>query len=215
MADALFWSNVGIDVQTALGDAITINGISKADPGVVSYTGADPANGDYVVLEVNGMHQVSDRIFRVADVDTGANTFELEGEDTTAYDTFVSGTFRVITFGASMRSAQQVNVSGGDPEFSDITTIHDNVRKRAPVVVSPLSFSMTNLFDLGDPAVIEMRKAYLAKSKRAIRLRFGTGARMLLTGYCAAAGVPTGQAQGVVQTTVSIEAQNVPTVYAS
>lgn len=215
MADALFWSNVGIDVQTALAAAITINGITKASTGVASYTGADPANGDYVLLEVNGMHQVNDRIFRVANVDTGANTFELEGEDTTNYDTFVSGTFQVITFGASMRSAQQVSVSGGEPEFADITTIHDNVRKRAPVVVSPLSFSMTNLFDLSDPAVIEMRKAYLAKSKRAIRLRFGTGARMLLTGYCAAAGVPTGQAQGVVQTTVSIEAQNVPTVYAT
>jgi len=46
-----------------------------------------------------------------------------------------------------------------------------------------------------------------------VRLRFGTGAKMLLLGYVAAAGVPTGQAQGVVQTKVSIEAQNMPTVY--
>ena len=215
MADALFWSNVGLDVQTALGSALTITGITKASPGVVSYTGTDPANGDFVLLTINGMSQVNDRIFRVADVDTGANTFELEGEDTTLYDTFVSGSFQVITFGASMRSAQQINVSGGDPEFADTTTIHDTVRKRAPVVVSPLSFAMTNLFDLGDPAVIEMAKAYRSKTKRAIRLRFGTGAKMLLTGYCAASGVPTGQAQGVVQTTVSIEAQNFPTVYAT
>ena len=42
-----------------------------------------------------------------------------------------------------------------------------------------------------------------------------SGHKMLLTGYVGAAGVPNGQAQGVVQTPVTIEAQNLPTVYAS
>lgn len=74
---------------------------------------------------------------------------------------------------------------------------------------------MTNFFDLTDPGFVECNKAYKSKTKRAIRLRFGTGAKMLMTGYVGAAGVPTGQAQGVVQTPVSIEAQNLPTVYAS
>lgn len=216
MATPIFWSNVGVDVQTALAAAITLSAISKAATGICTYTGAtNPANGDYIALTSNGMFQVNDRTFRIANVNTGAKTFELEGEDTTLYDTFTSGSFQIITYGASMTTAQTVAVSGGDPEFADVTTIHDNVRKRVPTIVSPMSFAIDSLFDLTDPAFIELNKAYKAKAKRSIRLRFGTGAKMVLTGFCAAAGVPTGQAQGVVQTKISIEAQNIPTVYAT
>lgn len=218
MANPIFWTNVGIDVQTALGSAITISTISKAGTAVATYSGTPspaPANGDYVYIESTGMSQTNDRIFRVANFNGTAKTFELEGEDSTTYDTFVSGTAKIITFGASFNSVQNINVSGGEYEKADVTTIHDMIRKQVPTVTSPLVFSMTNLFDLTDPGFMECNKAYKAKTKRAIRLRFGTGARMALVGYCGAAGVPTGQAQGVVQTTVSIDAQNLPSVWAT
>lgn len=213
---AIFWSNVGVDVQTALATAIPISSITKASTAVCTYTGAiAPTVGDYVVMTSNGMFEVNNRIFRVANVLTGPKTFELEGEDSTTYNTFTSGSIQVITFGASMQTAQTINVSGGEPEFADVTTIHDNIRKRTPTIVSPLSFGIDAIFDLADPAYIELNKAYKSKTMRAIRLRFGTGAKMLLTGYASASGVPTGQAQGVVQTKISIEAQNMPSIYAS
>lgn len=216
MGTAIFWSNVGIDVQSAIGTAINLSAITKATTGVCTYTGSTaPAVGDYVFMSVNGMYQVNDRVLRVANVNTVAKTFELEGEDTTSYDTFTSGSFQVLTFGSSFSTVQNINVSGGEPEFADVTTIHDNVRKRTPTITSPLSLSMTNLYDLTDAGFIECNKAYKAKAKRAIRLRFGTGAKMVLIGYCSAAGLPAGQAQGVVQTTVNIEAQNIPTVYSA
>lgn len=210
---ALFWSNVGVDVQTALGTAVTITGISKANPGVVTHGGTDPSNGDYVLLTVVGMHQVDSRIFRVANA--GVGTFELEGEDSTSYDTFTSGTFEVITYGASMSTAQNINVSGGEPEFSDVTTIHDNVRKRVPTITSPMSLSFDCIYDATDAAQVEMQAAHKALSPRAIQLRFSNGTRMLFSGYVSASGVPTGQAQGVVQTRVSVESQGLPTVYSS
>lgn len=214
MGQAIFWSNVGIDVQTGLGAAITLVSISKAATGVAKYSGAvDPNVGDIILMAAQGMYQVDKRLFRIANVNPAAKTFELENEDTSTYDSLVAGSFQVVTFGASFATVQGVNVSGGDPEFADVTTIHDNVRKRVPTIVSPLSFGMDNIFDLSDPGFVECNKAYKAKSMRAVRLRFGTGAKMLLLGYVAAAGVPTGQAQGVVQTKVSIEAQNMPTVY--
>lgn len=215
MSNPIFWTNVGIDVQTALAAAVTVSNITKANPAVVSYTGTDPANGDYIILSANGMSEVGDRIFRVASVNGAANTLELEGEDSTAYETFVSGSFQVITFGASMQNAQTINVSGGEAEMADVTTIHDQVRKRVPTIVSAMTLAIDALFDLSDPAFVELNKAHKSKTKRAIKLRFGTGAKMVLTGYASAAGVPTGQAQGVVQTKMSIEAQNLPTVYAS
>lgn len=216
MANPIFWTNVGIDVQTALAAAVSVTAVTKASPGVVTYGGAvHPANGDYIAVTANGMHQINDRILRIANVNTTAKTFELEGEDTTSYDTFINGSYQIVTFGASFNSVQTISPSGGDYEKADITTIHDSVRKNVPTIAAPLTLAMTNYFDLTDPGFVECNKAYKAKAKRAIRVRFGSGAKMVMMGYVGAAGVPTGQAQGVVQTPVSIEAQNLPTVYAS
>lgn len=216
MGNPIFWTNVGVDVQTALAAAVTITAITKANPAVATYSGViHPANGDYINIAANGMTQVNDRPFRIANVNTTTKTFELEAEDSLLYGTFISGSYQIITFGASFASVQNINVSGGGYEKADITTIHDEIRKQAPTVTQPMTLSMTNFFDPSDPGWAECNKAYKAKGKRAVRLRFGTGAKMVLTGYAGASGVPTGQAQGVVQTTVDIEAQNLPTVYTS
>ncbi len=213
---ALFWTNVGIDVQTALSTAISITAITKASPGVVTYGGSThPATGDYIIPTINGMNQLDDRVLRIANVNTTAKTFELEGEDTTSYDTFVSGSFQIVTFGASFKSVQSISPSGGGYEEADLTTIHDVMRKSAPTIAQAMNFEMTNFFDLTDPGFVECNKAFKSKTKRAIRMRFGTGAKFLFNGYVGAAGTPTGQALGAVQTPVSIKAQNLPTVYSS
>jgi hypothetical protein len=77
--------------------ALTITGISKALPGVVTYTGTDPTNGQEVYIEdVAGMTEVNGKFFTVANVNTGANTFELtdvhgNNVNTTNYTTYTSG----------------------------------------------------------------------------------------------------------------------------
>lgn len=214
---ALFWTNVGVDVQTALAAAVAVTGISKASPAVVTYDGAvHPTNGDYIVMQAQGMSQLHDRPLRIANVNTSAKTFELVGEDTTASDeTFVSGSYQIVTFGASFHTVQNINVSGGDYDTADLTTIHDTVKKNVPTTVNPMNLEMTNIFDLTDPGFAECNNAFKAKTTRVIRLRFGSGAKMLITGYAGASGVPTGSAGQVVQTTVRIEAQGLPTVLAS
>lgn len=63
----------------------------------VTYTGADPTNGDVVLIrDVVGMTNVNTtsgapRLYTVANVDTGANTFELSGVDGSAFSAYVSG----------------------------------------------------------------------------------------------------------------------------
>lgn len=70
-----------------------ITGITKANPGVLSYAGSDTyANGDKVfVTGVGGMVEVNNRTFTVANVNAGANTFELSGVNTTTFTTYTSG----------------------------------------------------------------------------------------------------------------------------
>ena len=76
---AQVWSNVQVAMQSALATAVTITGITKASPGVVSHSGTDPSDGDYVLLLVDGMTELNERVFRVAN--QAAGSFELEGEE--------------------------------------------------------------------------------------------------------------------------------------
>lgn len=73
--------------------AQNITGITQANPAVVTYSGADTyANGDRIVITgVAGMTQVNNREFTVANVNAGANTFELSGVNSTGYGAYTSG----------------------------------------------------------------------------------------------------------------------------
>lgn len=217
--EPIFWTNVGISVQTAATAEFAIKSISKAAGAVAVFEGDTPEglkNGAIVRLtDVNGMVAVNDRAFRVKDFNAAAKSFVLEGEDTTDYGDFTGGKAVVITLGADFRSVQEVNASGGDFEKADITTVHGLLRRRRSTVQNPVTFAFTNLFDMGDPGFKECVKAHRSKTTRVIQLSFGTGPKILLVGAPAATGVPTGQAQGVVQTPVDIECQGVPTTLES
>jgi hypothetical protein len=66
------------DRGVVLGDILDIANITQANPGVLTYTGTDPANGEWLyVTGVEGMTEINNRYVRVSNVDTGANTFEL------------------------------------------------------------------------------------------------------------------------------------------
>lgn len=212
------WSNVSIAMQSALAAAVTITGISKASPGVVSWsTGTDPANGDYVLLTINGMRQLDSRVARVANLNGPGNTFELEGIDTTLFDTFTSGTFQVITFGTSLGTVAGLTASGGDFDFLDVTTVHDNIRRQTPGLPSALQYSFDNIWDVSDAGLIAMKNASDNQAKRAFRIGFaaGAGQKVVFNGYVGCSLVPAGTAQDIVKTPTVITAEGPITTYAT
>ncbi|TXG77627.1 hypothetical protein E6Q11_02540 [Candidatus Dojkabacteria bacterium] len=70
-----------------------ISGVTQANPAVVTYVGSDTyANGDRIIIDgVVGMTQLNNVEFTVANVNAGANTFELSGIDSTSYGAYSSG----------------------------------------------------------------------------------------------------------------------------
>lgn len=212
---AKVWSKVAIAVQSALASAITISAISKATPGVVSYTGTDPSNGDYALLKVQGMSQVDMKIVRVANVNGAGNTFEMEGVDSSLYDTFSSGTAEVITFGTTLAVVGGLSSSGGDFNFIDITTIHDDVNKQIPGNANASSFNLTCLWDPADAGLIALKAAADAKAVRCMRITFADGTKYLFAGYVGATLAPTGSAQQKVETPVVLTVYGRPTAYAT
>lgn len=216
MANVTKWSGVAVAIQSALATAQTITAITKASPGVATYSGADNfANGDYVKITAQGMSQVDGRIFRVANVNTGAKTFELEGENTTSYDTFTSGTVEEVTFGTTMSTATGLSGSGGDFDFIDVTTIHDNVRKQIPGAASPATYTFESIWDVADAGLIALKAASDSQAQRAFRFTFPNGQKLVANGYIGATLLPVGQAQDKVTTQVVITMFGRPTVLAT
>jgi len=78
---------------SGFGASQAITGITKANPAVVTYSGADNfENGDEIyIASVGGMVEVNGLKFTVANLNAGANTFELSGIDSTGYTTYTSG----------------------------------------------------------------------------------------------------------------------------
>lgn len=214
MATVTKWSNVAVAMQSALAAADTITAITKASPGVATSTAHGLANGDYVYLAINGMHQLNDRVVRVANV--AANTFELEGIDTTSFDTFTSGTAEAVTFGTSVTTATTVSSDGGGFDFIDTTTIHVNSRSQVPGLPNAVTYSMDHLWDPADAGQIAMKSASDAQARRAFKFTFGTGGKiMVFAGYVGFNGAPGGSAQDKVTTPSVITSNGTATYYAS
>lgn len=116
-----------------------ITDITNANPAVVTYTGDDNfANGDLIyIYDVSGMTEVNGLVFTVANVDTGANTFELSGVDSTLY---------------SMYSADGTVSSAQVPEFTTTADsavvsvrLQDHGLSVGAIVVLPVSTSVGGL----------------------------------------------------------------------
>lgn len=213
MANPITWINVQVATQSAIAAADTITAITKANPGVVSAAAHGWLNGDFVFYDVEGMAEVDERIVRVAN--STAGTAELEGLDTTLFGTFTSGTGQVITFGNNVTTAVGVAASGGEAEFLDVTTIHDANRKQIPSFFSALTFTFDMIFDPADATLLALKAASDLKAKRAIRITWSTGAKMVVNGYIGASLTPAGNAGELVKTSVVFTAFGSPTYYAS
>jgi hypothetical protein len=98
-ATGLAYTVTAVDEDTGqesfmgLGVVKTISGITNANPAVVTYTGADLVNNGLPVYiaGVVGMTEVNGRYFIPANVNNAANTFELQGVDSSAYTAYSSG----------------------------------------------------------------------------------------------------------------------------
>lgn len=205
------WSGVAIAIQSALAAADTITAITKASPAVASSTTHGMANGAYAKLTVNGMHQLDGRVVRVAN--QAANTWELEGVDSTLYDTFTSGSSEEVTFGTSLTSASNVTASGGDFDFIDVTTIHDNVKKQIPGNANPIKFDFECLWDPTDAGLIALKAASDASAQRCFKFTFANGKVMVFSGYVGCTLLPTGGAQDVAKTAMTITMFGRPSYY--
>lgn len=214
MADPIVWKNVAVSMQSTIASEVTITGITKADPAVITADSHGYANGDIVYLEINGMHQMNEKAVRVANATT--DTFEAEGVDSTSYETFASGTVQVVTLGTSITSATTISASGGEFDFIDTTTIHQSAKTQIPGLPSAITYQLDNIWDMSDEGQAAMKAASDVQAKRVFRFQFGQGGKMVyFAGYVGFSGLPGGSAQQLVTSSAVITMNSTPTYYES
>lgn len=185
-----YWTNQSVQMQSAIGAAQVIDAITKASNGAVTKNaGATlPANGAYLLLTIAGMRQINQRVVKVSGA-TGS-TFNL-GIDTTLFDTFVSGSYQVLTMNNAFTSVRDIQSSGGDPVFEDTTTIHDSDNTQAIVSSSPQTFSWTCDWEPTEATLLAANAAFVVRQSRAFRIADASGSEYLFYASVSAPLNPT------------------------
>ncbi len=123
-----------------------ITGITQANPAVLTYVGADYSNGDRVWIDgVVGMTQVNGREFEVANVNAGANTFELLGVNSTGYTAYGSaGTVEEIVEVTTPFTTADLFELKFAQQGADLYIAHPSYNPQKLTYTSSTSWAMAN-----------------------------------------------------------------------
>lgn len=137
---------------TLLEASQNITGITKANPGILTYFGADPTNGDWMFMTgIGGMTQLNGRYVRVANVNAGANTFELQDTNGNNINTTAFGTY---TSGGTMARVYTLTTTYAESDLFDLhfvqsadvlTIVHPSYAPAELRRLSATSWSLTNI----------------------------------------------------------------------
>lgn len=201
-------SGLKLYMESAIAAAKTISGITKAAPGVISSTAHGFANGDNVLLEIEGMVELHGYLCKV--VSTATDTFQVAdvngttGIDTTLFSTFTSGTAKKVTLGTSITGVQDFNFAGGEIKVQDTTTVNDTQDTQIVVGATAQSADMTMQWDPASSAQQAMIAAFKTRANKGFKVLWPDGAFTMWYGTVGYTGAPGGGKQGVTTSPAKI-----------
>jgi hypothetical protein len=179
-------------IQTSAGTPLTITAVTKAKPAVATYDGTDPADGDYFIVNADqGMTQLDERVVKIANVDTGAKTFELANIDTTDFDTFTTGSMLPVDITTELTTTTGFSSSGGDQNYGQLQYLSDDTVTEYPTNKNPLRVTIPSTWNPDDTSADVVRKADETNSQLAVIVRLKSGLEMLFSGYVNAPQFPS------------------------
>ncbi len=201
-------SGLKLYMESAIAAAKTISGITKAAPGIISSTAHGFANGDNVLLEIQGMVELHGYLCKV--VSTATDTFQVAdvngttGIDTTLFSTFTSGTAKKVTLGTSITGVQDFNFAGGEIKVQDTTTVNDTQDTQIVVGATAQSADMTMQWDPASSAQQAMIAAFKTRANKGFKVLWPDGAFTMWYGTVGYTGAPGGGKQGVTTSPAKI-----------
>lgn len=207
------------DIAATFGTTVTVTAATNVASSVVTVGAGHGATvGDFVeILTGAGWQRAEGRIFRVSVVSTNDLTFE--GFDTTNTSLFpaagfVGATVRRVATWTTISQVQNLELTGGEQQFTDITGIGDLIGKQFPTLRSAVSANLPVFYDPGLSWLSTVRAAADQSAIRALRVRGPSGMRLLINGYVGFVDSPTIEGD-VLRGAVNFAGVSIPTVYAT
>ena len=194
-----------IFLQDSISAEQSLTAVSEADPAVMTYEGADPANGSYVLLQkMSGMGDFDGSVIKVANVNAAGKTFEAKDQDSSDYGTFISGAFQPVTFNNELMIPTGFSTSGGEAQFANYNLLWSKKERQVFTHLSAVSMALPVLFDPADPNHKLLTALAKKGSPLAVKLVFPVGIEMLCYGSVGGSGLPKVQARNVTTSDFSL-----------
>lgn len=167
---------VRVEVSATFGSPVNVTGVSLANPGVATATAHGLANGTVGFWTVtDGMPQLNGQATRVTG--TAANSFNLQGLNTTSYVAYVAGTFTPVATWQTLAESTSYSIGGGAADALDSTTLLDVVRQNENGLLAPQTVSFNTLAqDVPGAAQILLQSAAISNAFLVFRITLQTGA---------------------------------------
>lgn len=178
---AYIGTNMSVAVQQTLGSDLTVTAVTLANPGVATSTAHGLSNGDIVVFDVtDGMIELDGQAVRVANVT--ANTFELEGLNTSSYSVWSAGVANEVTAFSTLSSAQNVTMPNPAPAKIDTTRLIDKAKQYVYGLPDAPDGSISGLFSPGTTAEGLIIAATNSNARIVFRINWAGGPKTI---FCA------------------------------
>lgn len=207
MANPQILRNAKVEMQNSLATAITITGITNANPAVITATNT-LTDGDLVVIKgVVGMPKINDRTVRV--VNASGTDFEAESLDSSNFGAYVSGgTAEEVDGFVLFDSITNLSFSDDPPQEQDATTIHDSEEVTVFGLDSASTGSFTTIADPLSTTSLEISKAREANERRAFRVTLQSGYVGIVNAFVAGGRGIDGSAGAIATGNVSLTMRN-------
>jgi hypothetical protein len=215
MGTPLIGRGVRVEVQKTVAAAKTITAISLAKPGVATSTAHALADGTVGFLDaVAGMVNLDGQAIRIDA--PAANTFELQGIDTTTYPAFTAGTFVPVTVWSTLSRSSSYNIGGGAAEKIKTTVLLDEIEQQANGLLAAQTVSFNINHETVDEEALQLISvAAINQAYLVFRITFKDGAQRIFRGQPSMPGEDVGQgalATGTLEVTVKGQVLRLPAV---
>jgi len=209
-------NGVVLALATAYGSDLTVSAVTNASPAVCTSTAHGLANGDFVVF-TSGWSRATGRVFRVSAVT--ANTFALEGFDTSSTTTYPAGsgtgTVKKVSTWTQVSQILDVQSSGGELQFTTYSFLEQDFETQIATQASAQSLAITIADDPSLAGYIALKTAGEARAERALRATMPDNSLILYNGTVGFNETPSMSKGNVMSVNASFSLANRPVRYAS
>jgi len=204
-----------VAIGSTYGPVVNMTAITNAVEAVATLAvGHAVVVGDFLEL-TSGFALLDAQIVRVKTVVTNDVTFELINTLSTAR--FPAGTgagsIRRITAFTALTQVGTFAGSGGELQFTDITTISDLQQKQLPTTRTPVVINLGLYDDILLAGQIAAKAASDSGANTAMRLIFANGSRLVANGVVALAFVPEIELASTLKRPLTYSLVSVPNQY--